>query len=128
MHVPAWFKKELRWLDPTYYITLDESCGDYEIRKDVTFAIPGPEGKTKWFTESKILALFKKLDDSAMADLRFRKWLGRRYEVPNKSKQWLEMIIKRDKEMKAKKKAEAQEMIAEGLMKMHRMETTKTFT
>jgi hypothetical protein len=127
MFIPQWFKNELKIIDPRYYITIDKNW--YQIRYDKTVPSEDDEGKPCMRMESFILAEYRDLDYRAIGDMKFRKWLGRHYEVPDKPEAWMEKMYKRPSiERKQKERKEASEQVAEGLMKAHEFEKRKYFT
>jgi len=66
------FKRDLEIIDPTYYATWNPNSQFWEIRK----VTPLRRG----FERHSVLAIFERLNDKALTELRYRKWLGRKFE------------------------------------------------
>lgn len=116
MHVPEWVRRDLGYIDPRYRIFCDEEVGTYDILLD-----------------GKIVDTTPALNSAFLNYLRFRKWLGRQLftddDTPQSRAMKEQLILKKDAADATKRKQElAIDMTTEGLMKMHKMETSKTFS
>jgi hypothetical protein len=104
MRVPGWFLRELSFIDPRYYVVIE---GDgfttpfsYQIRFNKKVFTEGPDGKWVWHWDSPILAEFDHLNDEALNRLRYRKWLGRHFEVPDKTEAWKDRAYRKPRKEK----------------------------
>ena len=77
MHVPEWFKRDLKIIDPTYYVFENYNYNYYEIRKNFHW-FNGTDRTEHWASPS--LANFKLLNNAALDSLRERKQKGRQFE------------------------------------------------
>ena len=119
--IPDWFERELKVLDDSYFVEYHRNYNYYVIKKKLNKLERG------YLKETEVwLATFPRLNDRAMANLRYRKWLGRKLEgEPEKYFRYLKNL---NKEAKEKAKELGYEMMAEGLMKIHQYERRKIFT
>jgi hypothetical protein len=144
MYVPKWFLRELKIIDPTYFVTWNDEYQYFEIRKKMNMEkiveVPGKEilsGEElhglrrpqllKITMRNPTVAVFKILNDQALIDMRKRKYIGLKFQRNNDPLAYLKWIMAQNKEAKAKKEEIAHEMITDGIMKMHKLETSKTF-
>jgi len=119
--IPDWFERELKVLDDSYFVEYHRNYNYYVIKKKLNKLERG------YLQETEVwLATYPRLNDRAMANLRYRKWLGRKLEgEPEKYFRYLKNL---NKEAKEKAKELGYEMMAEGLMKIHQYERRKIFT
>ena len=73
-----------------------------------------------------ILAVFRKLNERALSNLRERKFMGIKYS--GDPKKYLNYLNDLNKESKKKKRSLAMEMMAEGYVRIHQLERRKIFT
>ena len=125
MYVPEWFKKELKIIDPTYYVFPNEKYNYYEIRKDFHW-YNGNEGTEHRASPS--LANFKLLNNAALDSLRERKRRGLQFERKYYKDKVLREIERENREIREKNKEEALEMMTEGFMKIDQLERRRMFT
>jgi len=119
--ISDWFKRELTLLDPSLHIEYDQTVDRFFILKDLDYVL----GKEK-HRETFIRASFKYLNDSALTNLRYRQYLGRRYmDRPGAYLRWLK---EEEKETMAKVKEEGIDQIVAGLMKAYKLATSQTFS
>jgi len=119
--VPDWFVRELKVLDDSYFVEYDSKYGYYVIKKKLNKLERG------YINEVEIwLATFPRLNDRAMANLRYRKWMGRKFE--GDMKKYIRYLKGLNKEAKQKAKELGYEMMAEGLMKIHNFGRKSYFT
>ena len=127
MFVPYWFRRALKIIDPKFYVVIDYDSQTYDIWKEVEIDI---KTKFRWkrYKEHRMVAYFYHLNDSALADLRYRKWLGNKFETPKDPKKYWAWMRSQDKEEKKKKIEEARAMQAEGWVRIHNVGRRKMFT
>ena len=128
---PAGFLKQLDCIDPTYFVYFNEEYGYWEIKKKMDFdrKIDEDAARNRQIrarAKDPTVGVFFRLNDDALLDLRKRKYLGLKHHRANREDDYLNWIISQNREAKAKKRQMALEMMAEGMMKMHRMETSHT--
>lgn len=117
--VPEHFKKNLKLIDPDYVAIYNPEYDVFEIKsrqKIMKGDVP------KWLVFN--LAIFKELNDEALTNLRYRKWLGRKYA---KKGEYLKWIKEMNAEAKAKRRQIALEQQAEGYIKIHNFGKKKYF-
>ena len=66
------------------------------------------------------MAVFFRLNDDALLNLRQRKYMGLKHHRANREDDYLNWIIAQNREAKAKKRQIALEMMAEGAMRAHK--------
>lgn len=121
MRPPRWFEKELSFIDSTYFIAYNKKYQYYEIKKRMNIIKDG-----RFVVTQPTLAVFKRLNDNALNNLRERKYMGRKYS--GDPKKYLGYINSLNKEAKQKKRDLALEMMAEGYLKIHNLGRKKLFT
>lgn len=128
MQIPEFFRKELALIDPTYRIELEAEKGVYRIIKPVS--VKFNDKRLNRFLHvhgDRTVDVFTDLNQAALDKLKYRKRLGENMKIVenpmNELKYW------RDQEEEAKKKEKDLmiDMIAAGLMKMHKFQTTQTW-
>lgn len=121
MVIPSWFEKELKIIDPTYFVVFNKTFEYYEIKKQMNVVKDGRLVVTR-----PTLAVFRKLNERALTNLRERKFVGRKYsQDPMKYLKYLNSL---NVEAKKKKRALALEMMAEGYVRIHNLGRKKIFT
>ena len=119
--VPNWFKRELKILDPKYYVVYNDHYNYFEIKHTVRIIRHGRE-----FISRPNLAVFKVLNDAAMTNLRKRKYVGRKFQ--GDTKKYLNWIRRNNEEAKEKKRQIGLEMMTEGYMRIHNLGRRTYFT
>jgi len=125
--VPKWFRRELKLLDPTYWIGYDTHSDSFHIMKDIGYNLV-VDGVRTHFSETQIRASFKHLDRVAMTSLKRRKYLGNKFNAKGDEMAYWKDIERKDAEQKAKTSNDAIDQITEGVMKAHKLSTVKTFS
>ena len=127
MHVPEWFKRELKIIDPTYYVFMNNNVGYnyYEIRKDFHW-FNGTDRTEHWASPS--LANFKLLNNAALDSLRERKRRGLQFEKKYYEDRLLQEIKRENREIREKNKELALDMMAEGFIRIEDQGRRKMFT
>jgi hypothetical protein len=123
---PIFFLREFYSTWPDHYIVFNAELRVWEVWKDLVVLEPDEHGKLEKRTVPICRAVFDSLDQRALDNLRHRRWVGLNYMHSQKA--YLGWLRKEEVEAKAKKRERNIEMMAEGLTKMHRMETTRTFS
>ena len=121
MRPPRWFLRELEIIDSTYYVVFNKRCRYYEIKKQMNVV-----KDRRLVVVRPTLAVFPRLNDRALNNLRERKYIGRKYA--RDPKLYLKYINKLNEEAKKKKEDLAIEMMAEGYMKIHNLDRRTIFT
>ena len=121
MHPRKWFERELELIDPTYFVVFNKRYQYYEIKKQMNVVRNG-----ELVVVRPTLAVFRRLNDRALDNLRQRKFMGIKYS--GDSKKYLNYLNSLNKEAKKKKQEFAMEMMAEGYMKIHNLGRRKIFT
>jgi hypothetical protein len=122
---PAWFVKELAVVDPTYFLYYNEQYSYWEIKKRMDFNRKIDENVAKnrelrARAKNPTVAVFSRLNDDAILDLRKRKYMGLKHHRANREDDYLNWIISQNREAKAKKRQIALEMMAEGAMRAYK--------
>ena len=121
MRPPNWFTKELKIIDDTYYVVFNKRYEYYEIKKEMNVIKDG-----RLVVVKPTLAVFRRLNDRALNNLRERKYTGRKFSAdPMKYLSYLNSL---NKEAKAKKRELALEMMSHGYMAIHNLGRRKIFT
>lgn len=118
------FKRDLKVLDPSYFVRYNDEYQYYEIKKKMSVKRTDKENGIRVRIKDPTVAIFHHLNDSAIQNMNKRKFLGRKYD----GEKYLKWIKDRNKESKAKGKALAREMVAEGFMEEYKHQRKKTFS
>ena len=121
MRPPKWFTRELEIIDNTYYVVFNRRYEYYEIKKQMNVIKDG-----RLVVVKPTLAVFRRLNDRALNNLRERKYMGRKYA--GDPKKYLNYINSLNVEAKKKKQELAVETMAEGYMKIHNLGRRQIFT
>ena len=121
MHAPKWFARELQIIDDTYFVVFNKMYEYYEIKKQMNVVQNGELVVVK-----PTLAVFRKLNDRALNNLRERKYEGRKYA--GDSEKYLNHLNALNEEAKKKKQKLAVEMMAEGYVRIHNLGRKQIFT
>ena len=122
--VPGWFARELSLVDENYYVDWDAVNHYFKIVLDAYQLVDAGRQIVR-IKYPLIRAVFDTFDMRPIHDLRKRKWINRHFGSNERYYRWLRQ---QDRDRKAKEKEVADDMITEGIIKMDRMERTKTFT
>jgi len=121
--IPAWFKRELKIIDPEFYVVYDEEGDVFDVHKKCILGT----GKNK-YVEDCVVAYFTIPNSAALDSMRRRKQLGIELDVernPERHRKWL--FYQQMKTKKAKEE-EAIEQITEGLMEIDKYAKRKKVT
>ena len=121
MRPPRWFEKELKIIDDTYFIVFNRKYHYYEIKKQMNIIQEGHLVVVK-----PTLAVFRRLNDRALNNLRERKCEGRKYA--GKDNEYLNHLKRLNEDAKVKKRELGMEVMAEGYVRIHNLDRRKTFT
>lgn len=124
--IPTFFLRELKIIDPTYYVVYNPEIRTFDIMQDIKELVRRKDGSYTWAKTSLLLAFFKHPNDQALTELRRRKRLGinlNLIEHPRRYETWVKRI---NAENRAKKSIIGVEMIAEGYRRIHKHRTSKT--
>lgn len=123
--IPRWFDKELLIIDPRYYVVRNDGLNIFEIKVRMDFARKMDPGHFIRM-HNPTIAVFERLNDDALNDLRRRKWIAaHRHGGPEAE---LKEIIARNKEAKRKKIEMGHDQIAEGFMENYKYKRRHTVT
>ena len=123
---PGFFLKEFQSYWPEHYLKYNSELRLWEVWKDLDVIEPDDHGKLKKMKVPVCRAVFESLDQRALDNLRYRRWVGLHYMYSSAA--YLRWLKQEELETKAKKRQRNHAMIAEGLTWMRRMETTRTFS
>lgn len=125
MILPTWFEKAVKDVDPTYRVEIEDNlvC----IIKDVDVTLPAGGGRTAHVRGPRTIDVFEYANDAAIESLRRKKYMGRRMNIVENPMNELRYLKSLDDEAKKKRVELGTDMIAEGLMGMHKFEHSKTF-
>ena len=121
LHVPRWFKRELSFIDPTYYVKKDSPDGPYAIMKDADIYIKFRDGTVYKTKEPRVVDSFMRLNDAALTHLRYRKWLGRQMKIIENPGRELAYLEAQEKAAMAKERELGNDMAAEGFHEGYRL-------
>ena len=116
------FKRDLRVLDPNYFVRYNSEYQYYEIKKKMDVLRTDKDNGVRVKIKDPTVAVFHHLNDSAIQNMKERKFLGRKYE----GEKYIQWIARRNKESRAKKKQIAREMVAEGFMEEYKFQRKKS--
>jgi len=127
MYVPNFFRRQLKIIDPELFVVKDESLNMYDIWKIVNVELE-TRFKHIRYKERRLVASYRYLNDDALANLRYRKWLGNKFETGKDPRKYLKWLKDQEKEERKKKIAVARDMQAKGWMKIYNTGRRKMFT
>jgi len=114
--IPAWFLRDLKTIDPSYFVDWNKHYRYYEIRKKMHQEIRDKKtGKTAVFHNPVVATFFSLVPDS-ITNMKERKYMGR---VRNGIKH-LNWIISQNKIEKEKRKVINRKLLAEALIDFHK--------
>jgi len=117
--VPNWFKKDLKIIDPNYRAIYNPEYDLFEIKNRIEIR---KANVPKWLVFN--LAVFKELNEEALTNLRYRKYLGRKYSKKGEYLKWIQSM---NSEAKLKRRQLALERMAEGFIKIQNFGKKKYF-
>jgi len=121
------FVREINDIAPDCYLKYNVELRVWEIWKDLdVFWDDQWDGKKNHQRMSIIRAVFEALDQRALDNLRYRRWVGNRFMKDSQT--YLRWLKKEEKEAKEKEKTIAVDMMAEGFMKAYESSRRKYFT
>ena len=123
--IPEWWMRELKDIDPTYYPVYNQEYDYFSIMKKIVY-LREENGKLERTEVETPLATFRYLNDSALANLRKRKAIGREFERESNPDAYINWVMSEALAAKRQAKELALDMKAEGYMRMHRYLTTTT--
>ncbi len=124
--IPNFFLRELKIIDPTYYVVYDPEIRTFDIMQDIKERVRRKDGSYEWTITSLLLDFFNHPNDEALTRLRWRKRLGIRLNLIEHPKRHMAWIKRINAENKARKSKLAIDMIAEGYKKIHQHNTSMT--
>lgn len=124
--IPGWFLRELEYIDPSYRVIYFDDYDYFQVYTVVKYVLENEEGIKK---EHRCvpLATYTYLNDAALEDLRRRKQIGIRFQRTYNPDAYLNWIASMNRDAKAKARERAVEMMAEGFIKMEKVEKTKLY-
>ena len=121
MRPHKWFERELQIIDDSYFVVFNKMYQYYEIKKQMNVVKNG-----ELVVVRPTLAVFRKLNDKALNNLRERKYMGRKYA--GDPEKYLNYLNSLNEEAKKKKQQLAIEIMAEGYMRIHNLGRKQIFT
>lgn len=121
MRAPRWFERELKAIDSTYFAVFNKKYHYYEIKKEMNVVRDG-----KLVVVKPTLAVFRRLNETSLNNLRERKYMGRKYA--GDPMKYLNYLNSLNVESKKKKQKLALETMTEGYMRIHNLGRKKIFT
>jgi len=121
MRPPRWFEQELKIIDDTYFVVFNQKYEYYEIKKEMNVVKDG-----RLVVVRPTLAVFRRLNDRALNNLRERKYIGRKFA--GDSMKYLNYLNSLNVEAKKKKQQFALETMTEGYMRIHNLGRKTIFT
>lgn len=118
--IPDYIKRELSYIDRSYYFEWDKKSTGWFVRKKLSFH------RNKVFVKNPVVGFYMDLD-FAIVDLKKRKREGERLELDKHPERQLNAIKARNKEAKQKRLDANAEFMAKGLMFGHNMSIRKWF-
>ncbi len=127
MYVPKHFLRALFIIDPEFYVVPDREAGVYDIWKEVEVEVP-TKFKPFLYKEHRMVASFPHLNDDALAQLRYRKWIGNKFETAKDPRKYWKWMKSQEKEIKAKKVEAARDQQARGWVELYNWDKRKVFS
>lgn len=127
MSIPTWFERELKFIDPDYYVFHNPIYGYYEIKKriEVSRKVDDNGMMKRLRMNNPTLAVFERLNDEALNRLRKRKIEGLKYR--GNMMAYMDDIVRQNQEAREKKRQLAAEMVTKGLMKIYNWGKTRQY-
>ena len=123
MIVPNWFSRELKIIDPLYFVEWNTHYEYWEIKRKMTERyVDVRKGIAIKFVNPTV-GVFRYLNDTALNNLRERKYLSRRYP----GTKYVDWLLSQAKDAKEKKRELALEMTTEGFMRIMNYGKSKMF-
>jgi hypothetical protein len=111
---PKWFLRELRIIDPTYYVKVNEAARTYDVMKDAEIYLKFRDGTVYKRKEPRVVGSYPLANERALTSLRYRKWLGRQMRIIEKPGAEREAMRKEEEARMAKHKEEGFDMMTYG--------------
>ncbi len=125
---PRFFLRELKDIDPSFFVEIDRANGAYLICKMKKQVYQKPDGSLGWEEEKRILEDFEVLNDAALAYLRYRKWLGRNYKTAEGPARWQAYLEARKQETIERNRRRLAEYLAPEIESIYRSDERRTFS
>jgi hypothetical protein len=116
MEVPGWFKRELRCIDPTYYVRVNTVAQSYDVMKDAEIYLKFKDGTVYQRKEPRVVGSYPYANSEALTNLRYRKWLGRQMKIVEHPERERKMLQEAEDEHKRKEQDAGTELVAQGLI------------
>jgi hypothetical protein len=123
--IPDFFVRDLEIIDPTYFVKYNQLYNYFEIKKEMEVERKDKERGIRVRIKNPTVAVFRSLNEAALNNLRKRKYEGLKYARKHDSDEYLNDIIRSNKEAKKKKEQIALEMVAEGMIKIDNIENRR---
>jgi hypothetical protein len=114
MHIPSWWKKELKIIDPALSVVWNEHLRYFEVWKTLEYK---PLNSRRMVKEPVLRACFDRLNDAGLTNLRHRQWIGR-HIMRGSAENYIKWIKDEEKAEKAKEIDRSRDMMAHGFMEM----------
>lgn len=127
MYIPKYFIRELKNIDKALYVVKDYELGMFDIYKEVEVEVPKKLGSFL-YKEHRMIDSFRYLNDDALMHLRYRKWLGNKFETAKDPRKYWKWMKDQEKKVKEKKIEEARDMQAKGWIEAYNWDKRKVFS
>lgn len=109
------YLRDFQSVAPDAYLQYNAALRTWEVMKDLVTADQDEHGVVRKTTVPTVRAVFQEIDQRAIDNLRYRRWVGLRLQGnPQAYFRWL---MQEHEEAKAKEKELARDMMAEGFMR-----------
>lgn len=132
--IPDFFLRGLKIIDPSYFVMWNPIYAYFEIKVKLYKEMVDKETKQKVVFRNPTVAVFEHCNEAALQDMRKRKYIGRQYEDgyhqgdTNYSSGYIKDLLKRNKELKAKRVRENRKFMAEVLMDFEKFSESQSFS
>ena len=125
-HVPGWFLTQLERIDPRCRVVYNSEIRCWEIWKDIDVYHEKARGDRRHQVVPMLRAVFDRLDQKAIDNLDARRQIGLKY-LDKPGRYWAQIEAEHKANL-AKEKDRAWDIIVDGAMTMHRIETSRSFS
>jgi len=115
--------RDFRSVAPDAYLRYNKVLRCWEVMKDLIWVVTEHDVEIKR-TIPVVRAAFDELNQRAIDNLRYRRWVGQRYM--GNPEAYLRWLKQEELDAKAKEREIARDMMAEGFMKAYRMDKSHT--
>ncbi len=120
--IPKWFLRELKIIDPTYYVKINDEAQTYDVMKDADIYLKFRDGTVYKKKAPRVVGSYQHAVESVLTSLRYRKWLGRQMKIVEKPNAEREAMQKKDAESMEKHKEEGFDMMTYGFKEAYEVD------